>query len=316
MVKDLKPMLNTDGQIEHLKSKGVKFNNITINEARDYLRESNNYFKLRAYRKNFKKYQNGEKKDKYIDLDFAMLKDLSIIDMRLRYILIHMTLDIEHFVKVKLLRAIEESDNDGYQIVQDYMSMLEDEDKKKQTNRYHSLLHELERNRKNPYCGGIIKKYDENYPVWVFVEIIPFGSLIHFYGYCSDQLKQKEMKNDFFLLLAIKELRNAAAHSNCILNDMISKDSEHNTNYDVINALHNIPKRTRNNHLKNERMRQIVTALYAHTYFVTSKGVKDRVKYELERFTVRMYKHIDYYQKNSTISSTFDFLKKTIDILY
>ena len=83
----LKPQLTPKEQIEHLKKKGVKFNYISEDEAIKYLSDNNNYFKLRAYRKSFEKYTEGENEGKYIDLDFAMLKDLAIIDMRFRYTL-------------------------------------------------------------------------------------------------------------------------------------------------------------------------------------------------------------------------------------
>ena len=51
-MKNLKPILNTANQIVHLQSKGVKFNLISVDEAKKYLELNNNYFKLRAYRKN------------------------------------------------------------------------------------------------------------------------------------------------------------------------------------------------------------------------------------------------------------------------
>ena len=103
MSKNAKPILNSQEQIDHLINKGVVFDLISTEEAKLYLDKNNNYFKLRAYRKNFPKHPDGSNKDKYINLDFAMLKDLAIIDMRLRYVLLHMALDIEHFSKVKLL---------------------------------------------------------------------------------------------------------------------------------------------------------------------------------------------------------------------
>ena len=114
-----KPILTPAQQVEHMKSKGIRFNIVSEAEAEAYLRENNNYFKLRAYRKNFDKYVGGENDGKYINLDFAMLKDLSIIDMRLRYLVIHMALDTEHFLRVKLLRRVQEEGEDGYQIVED-----------------------------------------------------------------------------------------------------------------------------------------------------------------------------------------------------
>lgn len=33
-------------------------------------------------------------------------------------------------------------------------------------------------NMNNPYCGDILAKYKDNYPVWAFMEIIPFGRFI------------------------------------------------------------------------------------------------------------------------------------------
>lgn len=61
-----KPKLSTEGQIEHLQSKGVKFEKISVEEAKAYLQANNNYFKLRAYRKNFPKHPDGERKGQYI----------------------------------------------------------------------------------------------------------------------------------------------------------------------------------------------------------------------------------------------------------
>ena len=99
-----KPQLTPQEQVEHLKKKGVKFNFKSEDEAINYLSKNNNYFKLRSYRKSFEKYVGGDKDGMYIDLDFAMLKDLAIIDMRFRYTLLLMSLDIEHFEKVRLLK--------------------------------------------------------------------------------------------------------------------------------------------------------------------------------------------------------------------
>lgn len=43
----------------------------------------------------------------------------------------------------------------------------------------------------------------------------------------------KEMKNNFYRLLTCRELRNASAHSNCILNDLKSGMIAHKTNSSV-----------------------------------------------------------------------------------
>ncbi len=41
-----KPMLSVEEQIQHLKDKGVRFEKMDEDSAREYLTEHNNYFKL------------------------------------------------------------------------------------------------------------------------------------------------------------------------------------------------------------------------------------------------------------------------------
>ena len=64
-----KPKLSLEGQIEHLKKKGVLFNIMNEESAKEYLTQHNNYFKLTAYRKNYDKHPDGENKGKYINLE-------------------------------------------------------------------------------------------------------------------------------------------------------------------------------------------------------------------------------------------------------
>ena len=195
----VKPKLSVDEQIEHLKRKGVLFNIMDEDKAKDYLKRNNNYFKLTAYRKNYPKHPDGENKDKYIRLEFAYLVDIAVADMKLRYQIIHMALDIEHHMKLQLLRKIDSSSEDGYQIVKDFIDNLPETQK-------NSLEAEIARNENNIYCGDIIKKYDHDYPIWAFVEIIPFGRVISFYGFCAERFQDKKMKNTYYQLLTCKEI--------------------------------------------------------------------------------------------------------------
>lgn len=99
-----KPWLTASQQIDHLKSRGVHFSLMSEDDARAYLEKNNNYFRLRAYRLGFPKVEEGVRKGEYANLDFKMLVDLSIVDMLLRYEMLPLTLDVEHFAKVKLLK--------------------------------------------------------------------------------------------------------------------------------------------------------------------------------------------------------------------
>ena len=72
----IKKKLTINEQIEHMKDKGIKFEIISIEDARKYLSQSNYYFKLKSYAKNFNKYSSTEKNGQYLHLDFAYIKEL------------------------------------------------------------------------------------------------------------------------------------------------------------------------------------------------------------------------------------------------
>lgn len=318
----LRPKLSAREQVEHLKKKGVKFVLASEEEAEHYLTENNNYFKLRAYRKNFEKYVSGKKAGTYINLDFAMLRDLAVIDMRLRYVLLTFALDIEHFEKVKLLNIISESKDDGYTVVNSYLDQLRAQESNATDNRrpYSTLMHDIERNRTSEYCGGIIEKYDGNYPVWAFLEIIPFGSFINFLKYCSEYFDDMNLEDDHYLLCDVRRFRNAAAHNSCVIHNLsLHTASNHKTNRNVSSYLTralSIDSKKRRKRMSSAAMRDMVTLLYAHKHIVTSNGVIQARRNDIKSVIERCFKHIDYYQNNTLVTSSFEFLKKVVDILY
>ncbi|WP_125589928.1 Abi family protein [Companilactobacillus jidongensis] len=112
----------TYGQmIQAMKIKGISFNYISEEEAIYYLKNKNYYFKLNAFRNNFKKTNSV-----YENLDFQYLIAIATIDSNLREILLKMSLDIEHSLKVKLLDMITQNPNeDGYSIVKRFKGYSE-----------------------------------------------------------------------------------------------------------------------------------------------------------------------------------------------
>lgn len=304
-----KPMLTVGAQIEHLEARGVRFEECGKAEAARYLSEKNNYYKVASYRKLFDTRQGGERDGEYIDLDFAYLKDLAAIDQQLRYALLPMTLDIEHFAKVKLLNVISaREDEDGYSIVADYMASLPEGERERRER-------ELDIMTRDPYCGNMVAKYRDDMPVWVFMEAISFGAFISLYKFCALRWNDAGMKDEHYLLRQSKSVRNAAAHSSNIVNGIAGKTSVVKNYKAVSDALIavGVSKAQRKKKMGNAAIQQIVTVLYAHARLVRGDTSRLRASDALKTLAARMDRHAAYYAHNTTVSSSFDFLKKIFD---
>lgn len=291
MMENDKPRLSLDEQIQHLKGKGILFNIIDEGSAKQYLKYNNNYYKLTSFRKNYDRHPGGENKGKYIRLEFTYLVDMSIIDMRLRYRIVEMALDIEHHMKLQLLRKM--------------MSMMRMVIKLSKIILIHwtigiiKFFSEINRNKRSIYCRDIIEKYEGNYPVWAFIEIVSFGELVGFYHYCAKRYSDKEMVDDYYRLLTCKKIRNGAAHSNSILNDLRPHTAEHHTNKEIIKELVCIPDMNSNfrkNKMSNARIQQIITLLYMHKKIVRSEGVALYESGELKKLMRRIDRNSNYYK--------------------
>ena len=100
MDADLRLMMKISELVPYLKKKNIKFEKISEQEAEEYLRNNNNYYNLTSYKHNFLKYPSpaGQYEGLYQDLDFAYLKDMAIIDHRVRLLFFKIIIDIEHYL--------------------------------------------------------------------------------------------------------------------------------------------------------------------------------------------------------------------------
>ena len=285
----LRPMMKVSEMVDYLKTKNIKFELITEENAEKYLRDNNNYYNLITYKHNFEKYMvDGVFINKYIDLDFAYLKDLAIIDHRVRLLFFKMIIDIEHYLKIRILNLIENiKEEDGYRIVNMYLDK-EFDDEKFLKKVHNSIFKKVG----SEYYQKIFSKYDidkdkklENIPVWEFLEIITFGELVNFYEFFSKEYKLKKENKNIFILREIVKLRNAVAHNSCVLCDLDKKDNEYAPDFKVIDYLNScgIGKETRDNKLSNSRIKQITYTLYMFNEIVTSKGVKRNVMEDINK---------------------------------
>lgn len=321
-----KPMLSVEDLITHSKEKGIKFDAMSELDAKRYLAQNNNYFKLTSYRKNYSKILDGERKGQYDKLDFAHLIELARIDVEIRHILLKMCLDIEHFLKVSLIKAVENNmqagcGEDGYKIVTDFLIDAGNSDfdvrAENMAKRSGAISRKINQNRKNPYCDGLMKKYHDSMPIWAFVEVISFGDLedlIKFYSETTGWV----LPVDWQSLDRVRQIRNAAAHNNCIINDLNSSKTHSKTPKFITEFVSSagIGQNMRQKKLSNRRVNQIVHLLYVYDKVVNSTNTRNiRLAEVRDLLDTRIVQHKEYFQHNLLLTSTYDFFKKIVSTL-
>ena len=317
-----KPKLTSKQLIQKMKNdKGIKFNLISEAEAEKYLLNSNNYLRTASYRKNYQKYTNGNNKGKYINLDFAYLKELSAIDFHFRSLVSKMCIDIEHDLKVKMLKEIENNVSiDGYGIVDTFLKSNQ------------KIVGKLEGTINSPFTGDLIQKYFtisstvnpktgrtiysitsySDCPVWVLFELITFGDLIIFFEYYKTHYSTniKLSKN---VLNLVKSLRNASAHNNCIIACLNHKTS--GTPAEISQKIASITTINTNQRQKKLSQRptlEFVALLYAYDSIVSEK-VKAKCIEELKSLVfVRMSRNKKFFSNNALIKSSYEFICKVV----
>jgi abortive infection bacteriophage resistance protein len=171
------------------------------------------------------------------------------------------------------------------------------------------LLKRIRSHKSGEYCKDLIEKYYPYFPVWVFVEIISFGDLLYFCSFYEDAYKKKIINNA--LMNTVRDVRNAAAHSNCLLNKMTEKiDETKQVNSEISNfigKMDNISKTSRVNNLKYKFANSFVTLLYVYDELMPEYSKNKRYK-ELQDFmNGRVVKNKSYFNSNSKIVGVYNF---------
>ena len=304
----MKQLLSIDELIQHMKNRGITFNEISENDAKQFLQNNNYYMKLAAYRANYDKCDTGKRQGQYKKLDFGYLKELSTIDMYLRYIVMDMCLDIEHVIKVRLIKNITNNPSeDGYDIVRKFIA--QDDNLR--------ILKNIRSHKSGEYCKDLIEKYYPYFPVWVFVELISFGDLLYFCSFYEKIYGVQIINNK--LMNTVRDVRNAAAHSNCLLNKMTEKiDSTKQVNNEIssfIIGMKNISKTSRVNNLSYKFTNSFVTVLYVYDSLMNEIPKQKRYKEIQEFMNGRVVKNKQFFQSNSKIVGVYNFHTKVIDNL-
>lgn len=285
-------------------------------DATQYLSSNTYYFKIKSFAKSF---EYNESKKRYINVDFAYLVELSRLDKELREYIIKLSLDTEHFLKVKLINDVTNNDKEnGYDIVRCFLNM------------YPNIKDNIEAKKNNSACADLIHKYENEWAVWNIVEVLTFGEFIKLFELYYKTFPEKKSKTINNLLWPLKFIRNAAAHNNCLLNTLRrpyehthllnKKNGQIEVNKELIALIikaSNASKEARRRNLKNPVIHDFIAILFLFDEVCTIKETKrnsfSTIKNILEN---RFLKHKEYFINDNVFVSNYVFVKKMVDYLY
>lgn len=306
----MKKNLDVKTQVEYMKNKnGIKFNILDEDYAMKFLSYNSYFFKIKSFAKNFDKYKTGENKDKYINLEFAYIVELSRLDRVFRMFINRISLDIEHFAKTELMRDFAENNKeDGYSIIKEFLD----------ENNYMRKYFFNENRFKDSFNKDLIIKFKDNLAIWNFIEVIPFGDFIRLYKfYYSKYPKNKSMEN---FLVCVKHIRNASSHNNCLLNSLkqpykiIRKTIDLNRELSKINGL---KQKQRKEKLKNPVIHDFIACIYLYYHYSKHSSLKYETFDELKKIIdVRCVEKKDYFIYNQELISYYKFVKCVVDYFY
>lgn len=310
----LKPMLSAKGLIESLKAKGVTFDRCSEEDAIRSLLERDTYLHLASYRKLFQKHLEGERKGQYVRLDFADLLDLDSLDGLIRRVFLVAANDIERITKTKLVsRCEEDAAEDGYSIVSDFMNSQ----KPTYRNSITQNLKTRARSSSNTdtYTGMLIEHYESAMPIWVFLEVVPFGTMLAFLLFCAHRWSDKDLEDRHYELTSVKSVRNCSSHQSCLVNGFVDKNvAYYPARYSVMEWLSRLnvcTAKIRKAKMRNRSMQELITTLKV---FDTIQGQKTKSAFEaLKTLSAELNCYVMRYGKENAFVSYLSFLAKTID---
>ena len=144
-------------------------------------------------------------------------------------------------------------------------------------------------------CKDLVEKLEsENYAIWNLIEVLSFGDFVRLYT-LYDREYGNHNKGLIQCLYAVRCLRNAAAHNNCLLNSL------------------RLPY-TRKIHSSYPVIHDFVAMLYVYKKIVSSPRTAEHFTKELhDLFDIRMKRHSNYFESNECISSAYHFMKTVIN---
>lgn len=281
---------------------GITFNIKSEEEAAVFLAKHNYFFRLKQYADFGKKTKSG----KFTNVDFGQMVELSTVDMFLRKLILKMTLDFEHYLKVKIINDSQENPaDDGYAVVENFLETH---------NRVRHLIENLN-NSTNFYNRQVFDKYKEKTSVWSIVEMLGFSDFIDFYAHYYQYFHLKCEYTPHFD--SVRRLRNAAAHNTCMISNLKPQSwfkSDIEINFELLGANLEVGNGVISSCLKVPVLNDFAVMLSNYVKLISSPKIKEKTLEEMQEFfNGRMILHKDYFENVNEIKNAYHFAKDVLD---
>lgn len=280
---------------------GITFNLMDEEKAAVFLEKNNFFFRLKQY---CSVCSEQTMSGKYVGLDFGHLVELSTIDMFFRKLLLKMTIDLEHYLKVKLVNTCQNnSTDDGYEVVQKFLE------------KHPKIKENMQNYRAVSYGENTFEKYSSSPAVWNFVEMIGFADFISFYAFYYDYMKLDCEYTKHFD--SVRRLRNACAHNFCLLTSFkpvqwFKPDLE--TSFELLGGNLGISNGTISSCMKVPLLNDFAVMLSVYTKLISSPKIKELTLQELKDFfDGRMVYKKQYFENYTEIKNAYNFARKVLD---
>lgn len=284
-------VIRVDSYIKELERLGIGFANTSTEDAKEFLTKNTYYEKLRSY------LGRTPEEGEFAGLDFKDLVELSTIDFSLSRQVLTLALSIEHALKIQIYRSIE---------LEEATNLAD-------------CLAKMPNYKGHPFgCKAIqMSDYSRAYldapsthgtdlivsdcELWELLESLSFGHLIKFYKIIL-RMRKREDSILFHYLKRVQELRNAAAHENCLLarTDKTGHKKPKRSpdkHCDIYRLFPSCSPGSRNpDPSQNEEQRELsrlflhdfCILLHVHNRLVESTGMKDHAVCELSDLSKRI----------------------------
>lgn len=281
---------------------GITFNLKSEEEAAVFLAKHNYFFRLKQYADFGEKTKSG----KFTNVDFGQMVELSTVDMFLRKLILKMTLDFEHYLKVKIINDSQENPaDDGYAVVESFLETH---------NRVRHLIENLN-NSSNFYNRQVFDKYKEKTSVWSIVEMLGFSDFIDFYAHYYQFFHLKCEYTPHFD--SVRRLRNAAAHNTCMISNLKPQNwfkSDIEINFELLGAKLEVGNGVISSCLKVPVLNDFAVMLSNYVKLISSPKIKEKTLEEMQEFfNGRMILHKDYFENVNEIKNAYHFAKDVLE---